>query len=128
MKDLKSLADEAKKSVGSGVVAIANASPDGKAGIVVGVTDRSDRALQRGRFRARRQREAGRQGRRRPARHGAGWRPGRCVDRRGARGDRRRAARESQRMRSEEGLASGGPSSTTLRRRLCLLLDGGARR
>ncbi|MFY9629419.1 MAG: cyclic nucleotide-gated ion channel [Methylocystis sp.] len=29
-------------------------------------------------------------------------------------------------MRSEEGLASGGPSSTTLRRRLCLLLDGGA--
>ncbi len=38
-KDLKSLVDDAKKSLGSGVVAIASASPDGKAGIVVGVTD-----------------------------------------------------------------------------------------
>jgi alanyl-tRNA synthetase len=38
-KDLKSLVDDAKKSIGSGVVAIASASPDGKAGIVVGVTD-----------------------------------------------------------------------------------------
>ncbi|MGJ0391661.1 MAG: alanine--tRNA ligase [Methylocystis sp.] len=38
-KDLKSLVDEAKKSIGSGVVAIASASADGKAGIVVGVTD-----------------------------------------------------------------------------------------
>ncbi len=39
IKDLKSLADEAKQSVGSGVVAIAGVSSDGKAGIVVGVTD-----------------------------------------------------------------------------------------
>jgi alanyl-tRNA synthetase len=38
-KDLKGLVDEAKKSIGSGVVAIANSSPDGKAGVVVGVTD-----------------------------------------------------------------------------------------
>jgi alanyl-tRNA synthetase len=38
-KDLKGLVDEAKKSIGSGVVALANASADGKAGIVVGVTD-----------------------------------------------------------------------------------------
>jgi alanyl-tRNA synthetase len=38
-KDLKSLVDEAKKSLGSGVVAIACAAADGKAGIVVGVTD-----------------------------------------------------------------------------------------
>ncbi|MFO1116478.1 MAG: alanine--tRNA ligase [Beijerinckiaceae bacterium] len=38
MKDLKSLADEAKKTVGSGIVAIANASPDGKGGVVVAVT------------------------------------------------------------------------------------------
>ncbi len=38
-KDLKSLVDDAKKAIGSGVVAIAAASPDGKAGIVVGVTD-----------------------------------------------------------------------------------------
>jgi alanyl-tRNA synthetase len=38
MKDLKSLADEAKQNVGSGVVAIAAASEDGKASIVVAVT------------------------------------------------------------------------------------------
>ena len=38
MKDLKSLADEAKTRVGSGVVAIVGVAPDGKAGVVVGVT------------------------------------------------------------------------------------------
>ncbi len=38
MKDLKSLADEAKQNVGSGVVVIAAASEDGKASIVVAVT------------------------------------------------------------------------------------------
>jgi alanyl-tRNA synthetase len=38
MKDLKSLADEAKKQLGSGVVAIVGRSEDGKAGVVVGVT------------------------------------------------------------------------------------------
>ena len=38
MKDLKSLADEAKLSVGSGVVAIVGIDGGGKAGIVVGVT------------------------------------------------------------------------------------------
>ncbi len=38
MKDLKSLADEAKKTLGSGVVAIANTAADGKGGIVVSVT------------------------------------------------------------------------------------------
>jgi len=38
MKDLKSLADEAKKQIGSGVVAIVGRSADGKAGVVVGVT------------------------------------------------------------------------------------------
>ncbi|WP_424363894.1 DHHA1 domain-containing protein [Methylocystis parvus] len=38
-KDLKSLVDDAKKSIGSGIVVIASASPDGKAGVVVGVTD-----------------------------------------------------------------------------------------
>jgi alanyl-tRNA synthetase len=37
--ELKSLADEGKAKVGSGVVAVANAAPDGKAGLVVGVTD-----------------------------------------------------------------------------------------
>jgi alanyl-tRNA synthetase len=38
MKDLKSLADEGKRQVGSGVVAIVGTTVDGKAGIVVGVT------------------------------------------------------------------------------------------
>lgn len=38
VKDLKSLVDDAKKSVETGIIAIACASPDGKAGIVVGVT------------------------------------------------------------------------------------------
>ncbi|WP_164096077.1 DHHA1 domain-containing protein, partial [Serratia marcescens] len=37
-KDLKAMVDEAKAKVGSGVVAIANNAPDGKGGIVVGVT------------------------------------------------------------------------------------------
>ena len=39
MKDLKSLADEAKARIGSGVVAIVGVSEDGKAGVVVGVTE-----------------------------------------------------------------------------------------
>jgi alanyl-tRNA synthetase len=39
LKDLRSLADEGKKKVGSGIVAIVGVSGDGKAGIVVGVTD-----------------------------------------------------------------------------------------
>ncbi|MGH6844789.1 MAG: alanine--tRNA ligase, partial [Methylocella sp.] len=38
MNDLKTLADEAKLSVGSGVVAIVGIDDDGKAGVVVGVT------------------------------------------------------------------------------------------
>ncbi|MDP3077385.1 alanine--tRNA ligase, partial [Bradyrhizobium sp.] len=38
MKDLKSLADDGKKQLGSGVVAIVGVTADGKAGVVVGVT------------------------------------------------------------------------------------------
>lgn len=38
MKDLKSLADDGKKQIGSGVVAIVGVTEDGKAGVVVGVT------------------------------------------------------------------------------------------
>jgi alanyl-tRNA synthetase len=42
--ELKALADEGKLKVKSGVVAVANTAPDGKAGIVVGVTkDLTDR-------------------------------------------------------------------------------------
>jgi alanyl-tRNA synthetase len=39
LKDLRSLADEGKRQVGSGVVVIVATAADGKAGIVVGVTD-----------------------------------------------------------------------------------------
>jgi alanyl-tRNA synthetase len=38
IKDLRSLADDGKKHVGSGVVAIVGVTADGKAGLVVGVT------------------------------------------------------------------------------------------
>jgi alanyl-tRNA synthetase len=38
-KDLKGLVDDGKKSIGSGVVAVVGVTDDGKAGIVVGVTD-----------------------------------------------------------------------------------------
>ncbi len=38
MKDLKSLADEAKDKLGSGIVAIVGVAEDGKAGVVVAVT------------------------------------------------------------------------------------------
>jgi len=38
MKDLKGLVDEAKKSLGSGVAAIVGVTSEGKAGVVVGVT------------------------------------------------------------------------------------------
>ena len=38
-RELKGLVDEAKQSIGSGVVAIAGVSEDGKAGVVVGVTE-----------------------------------------------------------------------------------------
>ena len=44
LKELKSLADEAKQGLGSGVVAIAGVDGDGKAGVVVAVTpDLTDR-------------------------------------------------------------------------------------
>jgi alanyl-tRNA synthetase len=39
LKDLRSLADEGKKRLGSGVVAIVGTTEEGKAGVVVGVTD-----------------------------------------------------------------------------------------
>jgi alanyl-tRNA synthetase len=39
LKDLRSLADEGKKRLGSGVVAIVGVTDEGKAGVVVGVTD-----------------------------------------------------------------------------------------
>src|SRR5207237_2603820 len=38
LKDLKSLADEGKRQLGSGVVALVGVTEEGRAGIVVGVT------------------------------------------------------------------------------------------
>ena len=38
-KDLRGLVDDAKKQLGSGIVAIVGVSEEGKAGLVVGVTD-----------------------------------------------------------------------------------------
>ena len=83
-KDLKSLVDDGKKQIGSGVVAIVGVTEDGKAGVVVGVTaDLTSRFnavdLVRDRLRS-----ARRQGRRRAARHGAGRRARRRQGRRGA--------------------------------------------
>ncbi|MBS9475753.1 alanine--tRNA ligase [Ancylobacter radicis] len=39
LKDLKSLVDEGKKRIGSGIVAIVGVTEDGRAGLVVGVTE-----------------------------------------------------------------------------------------
>ena len=39
MKDLKGLADDAKAQLGSAVIALVNVGEDGKAGLVVAVTD-----------------------------------------------------------------------------------------
>ena len=50
MKDLKSLADEGKKRLGSGVVAIVGVAEDGKAGIVVGVTEDLTAKVERSRW------------------------------------------------------------------------------
>ncbi len=38
-KDLRGLVDDGKKQIGSGVVAIVGVTDEGKAGIVVGVTE-----------------------------------------------------------------------------------------
>ena len=107
-KDLKSLVDEGKKQLGSGVVAIVGVTDEGKAGIVVGVTDDLDARFQRRRPRAQGRRSARRQGRRRPPRHGAGRRPGR---RQGGRRARCRSRRRSAADRLESGTRPSQGSS-----------------
>ena len=81
------LADEGKKRLGSGIVAIVGVAEDGKAGIVVGVTEDLTAQGRRGRARSCRRRKARRQGRRRTPRHGpgrrSGWSAGECRPRRG---------------------------------------------
>jgi alanyl-tRNA synthetase len=64
-KDLKGMADEYKKKLGSGVVALIGVE-DGKASAVVGVTDDLAKSRERGRAGQGRRRAARRQGRRRP--------------------------------------------------------------
>ena len=86
-KDLKGLADDLKKQLGSGVVALV-AIAEGKASLVVGVTDDLTGRLSAVDPGARRRRGARRQGRRRPAGHGAGRWAGGGPCARGARGYR----------------------------------------
>ena len=95
MKDLKSMADEAKQSLGSGVVAIVALAEDGKASVVVAVTNDLATRHQRRRSRAHRLRRARRQGRGRAPRYGAGRRSRRRQGRSRAGGDRSGAARQS---------------------------------
>ena len=88
-KDLKSLVDDGKKQIGSGVVAIVGVTEDGKAGVVVGVTaDLTSRfsAVDLVKIASA---SARRQGRRRTARHGAGRRARRRQGRCRAGGDRK---------------------------------------
>ena len=89
MKDLKSLADDGKKQLGSGVVAIVGVTEDGKAGVVVGVTADLVARYNAVDLVACRLRGARRQGRRRAARHGAGRRARRRQGGRRARSDRK---------------------------------------
>ena len=103
MKDLKSLADEAKQSLGSGVVGDRRRQPrTARRAWSSRVTGDLDAALQRRRSRAPRRGGARRQGRRRPPRHGAGRRPGRRQGGRGARrcrsGDARRGGVRAERI------------------------------
>ncbi len=73
-KDLKSLADDAKTKIGSGVGGVRRGG--GRQGVARRGRDRRSRETrQRGRSGENRFRGAGRQGRRRQARHGPGWWP-----------------------------------------------------
>ena len=108
-KDLKSLVDDGKKQIGSGVVAIVGVTEDGKAGIVVGVTADLTSRFNAVELVRKALRSARRQGRRRPARHGAGrrarWRQGR----RGAVGDR---AGDGRRLSARRPRALAGDAPT----------------
>ncbi len=72
-KDLKGMADEYKKKLGSGVVALIGID-EGKASAVVGVTDDLSKKLSAVELVKAGVCSAGRQGGRRPTRHGAGRR------------------------------------------------------
>ena len=74
-RELKGLADDMKKQVGSGVVALVGTS-DGKASLVVGVTDDLTAGSAPSTSSAIGAACARRQGRRRPRRHGPGGRAG----------------------------------------------------
>ncbi|MFO1100477.1 MAG: DHHA1 domain-containing protein [Xanthobacteraceae bacterium] len=119
IKDPKSLVDEGKKQVGSGVVAIVGVTDEGKAGVVVGVTNDLT-----GRFNAvdlvRKAAAAlGERGRRRPAGHGAGRRSGR--PRRTLRSRRSRARPAAVKPRGREALLRVFAWRRTGRRHLILM-------
>ena len=84
-KDLKSLADDGKTSLGSGVVTFVGVSEDGKASAVVAVTDDLTARFSAVDLVRIASAALGGKGWRRPCRHGAGrrsgWRKGRASDR-----------------------------------------------
>ena len=85
--DMKGLVDEGKARLGSGVVALVGLNDEGRAGLVVGVTNDLTARFNAVDLVRAGCGGAGRQGRRRQARHGAGRRP---RWREGGRGARRR--------------------------------------
>ena len=88
---MKGLVDDGKAKLGSGVVALVGINDEGRAGLIVGVTDDLTERFNAVDLVRVRLRGAGRQGRRRPSRHGAGRRA-RCVQGGGgAGGDPRQA-------------------------------------
>ncbi len=105
MRDLKPIVDEEKKRLGSGIVAVVGVGPDGKAGLVVGVTDDlTGRYDAVGLVRAGAAALGG-EGRRRSPRHGAGRRAERGRGR--GRPRRRRPGPHRGRLRrTETGLAA----------------------
>ena len=94
MKDLKSLADDGKKQLGSGVVAIVGVTADGKAGVVVGVTPISLRASARSIWSRRSEALGGKGGGGRPDMAQAGGPDGAKADAASRRSKRRWAAPE----------------------------------
>ena len=121
MRDLKSLADEGKKRLGSGVVAIVGVAERRQGRHRRRRHRRPDADARRREPRARRRREARRQGRRRPPRHGAGRRSRRRAGRGGARRRRSGArggvtAAASRTERTRGAVCAGGSTSSSTRR------------
>ena len=119
IKDLKSLADEGKKQLGSGVVALVGVTEDGKASLVVGVTNDLTSRFSAVDLAAQRRRGAGRQRRRR----GPTWRrPAALTARRRKRPSRRSLPRSVDERRLfhrpvQRRVAARGAASASCRTR-----------